>query len=57
VANACKATWTVNDLEIVCRTAKDYVDRSRREAKTLFYEQVNASTRCLTLILYCSCTP
>jgi len=42
VANACKATWTVNDLEIVCRTAKDYVDRSRREVKTLFYEQVNA---------------
>jgi hypothetical protein len=57
VVNACKATWTVNDLEIVCRSAKDYVDRSRREAKTLFYEQVNASTRCLTLILYCSCTP
>jgi hypothetical protein len=40
VANACNATWTVNDLEIVCRTANDFVDRSRREAKMLFYDQV-----------------
>jgi hypothetical protein len=56
VANACMASWTVNDLEIVCRTAKDYVDRSRREAKTLFYEQVNG-TPYLTLILYRSCAP
>jgi hypothetical protein len=40
VANACKATWTVNDLEIVCRSAADYVHRSRHEAKTLFHVQV-----------------
>jgi hypothetical protein len=55
VANACMASWTVNDLEIVCRSAKDHVDRSRREAKTLFYEQVNG-TRRLTSKLDCSCT-
>jgi hypothetical protein len=40
VANACTATWTVNDLEIVCRSAADYVHRSRHEAKTLYHVQV-----------------
>ena len=57
VAIACKATWTVNDLEIVCRSAKDYVDRSRCEAKTLFHAQVNIDahvTLSFTLVFLCN---
>lgn len=44
VVNACNATYTVKDLEIVCRDAKDYVERSHREAKTLCHAQVPLDT-------------
>ena len=54
VVNACNATWTVNDLEIVCRDVKDYVERSHREAKTLCHAQVPIA---VLFVLVVSCCP
>ena len=35
VQNVCKATWSVSDLELVCRSLKDYVQRGACKAKRL----------------------